>query len=50
LSDKIRPRPELRDPVNPDTPPLVAPDIPDVVDVVKKSEKDVVTDVIKKKE
>jgi RHS repeat-associated protein len=50
LADKIRPQPKLRDPIDPDTLPLVAPDIPDVVDVVKKSEKDVVTDVIKKKE
>ncbi|MGH7599904.1 MAG: hypothetical protein ACREOI_26410 [bacterium] len=48
LTDKIRPRPQLREPIDPDATPLVAPDIPDVTDVVK-SEKDIVTDVIKKK-
>jgi len=47
LTDKIRPQPHLRDPIDPDVPPLVAPDIPNVTDAVKKSEKNIVPDVIK---
>ncbi len=47
LTDKIRPRPQLREPVDPDATQLMPWPIPDATDVAEKSEKDIVTDVIK---